>query len=401
MTEQDRSALNGTPEPQATVEEYTVEHNQVLTWPEAVRRRPGMYLGDMHGSTGLIQLLHSTMRFMCAAIPAGTCARVVLSVGRDGSATLTAHGDSGEDLLERESSDHALVLDVFLASLFAGGSRPGHTTLARRDSLAVANALSASFEVVVEDGASRWETLWARGERLTPLARTGTTDRSAVSLRYQPDPTIFEEVKLDHEALADYVDELACAQGPAEFVLVQAESGATQTFCYADPSVWIRERSVEEAPFQPEPWRFVAERDGFRTELSAMFNRRGGGELRWFIGGMPKVRTRFWCGVECTLGHALGRLYRELADRRGTPLALTAQDVWAGMVGTVSMNGSPVYDVALRELCDDLVRELRARLIDHPDILHAHLDRLDLLVRAREANAWFEGCPRSRRHDEG
>lgn len=175
------------------------EEIRVLEGLEAVRRRPGMYVGNLHDGSGLERLWLGCVLEQIEAHRRGEVRR--LSVGCDGDWIEIASDERCTMRPIRTLGGHDLGpgLDVHFAHLThtAGFARP------------VACALSRRLEVETRDGTRRWRTTYERGQRVEPIVEERWSGERGTRFRFRPDPVIFPSVTLDTAAMAARLDVLA------------------------------------------------------------------------------------------------------------------------------------------------------------------------------------------------
>ncbi|MFG2483788.1 ATP-binding protein [Streptomyces virginiae] len=185
---------------------YDATHIQVLEWPEAVRRRPGMYIGSM-GEHGLHQLVFEVADRLVNEAVSG---RVGVTLLADGGVRVT---DDGPGLPFAAAADtEGPGLEALLTEL-SFGSRPGDrraVTLTRFGlGPAVANALSSRLTAEVRRAEVRWISEYARGVAVTPPTAAGPATGSGTTLTFWPDATLFGTAECSFAVLAGYFRELA------------------------------------------------------------------------------------------------------------------------------------------------------------------------------------------------
>ncbi|MGI8874312.1 MAG: DNA gyrase/topoisomerase IV subunit B [Egibacteraceae bacterium] len=180
---------------------YTAKSISVLEGLEAVRKRPGMYIGstDTHG------LHHLVWEVVDNAVDehlAGHARKVGVTLRADGGAEVV---DDGRGIpVERHAKERKPAVEVVLTKLHAGGKFDQQAYAVSGGlhgvGLSVVNALSARTEVEVVRGGSRHAISFARGKRTKALAKVGRAKRSGTTVRFWPDSQIFDDRVLDGAA---------------------------------------------------------------------------------------------------------------------------------------------------------------------------------------------------------
>ena len=183
----------------------------VLEGLEAVRRRPGMYIGST-GPRGLHHLVYELVDNSVDEALAGYCDRVEVVLNPDGSCT---ESDNGRGIPVAAMADQGgkSALEVVLTVLHAGGKFGGEGYKVSGGlhgvGSSVVNALSESLVAQVRRDGGIFEQRYEIGEPLGPIERIGDTDETGTTISFMPDPNIFEEPDFDFETLSQRLRETA------------------------------------------------------------------------------------------------------------------------------------------------------------------------------------------------
>jgi Ca-activated chloride channel family protein len=210
-----RAAPAAAPPPPARRQEnaarYDANSIEVLEGLEAVRRRPGMYVGD-NGAEGLHGVLFEVLDQSAAEARAGFAKTLEVELLADGSVRVR---DDGRGIpVEWVDRDQKSAAEVILTTLFAGGAPAGSGV--GGIGLAVVNALAEWLEVEIERGGRIHFARFERGQRVSPagtpsapLSVRGASAKTGTAINWKPDPTIFSTVAFDRERIRARLAELA------------------------------------------------------------------------------------------------------------------------------------------------------------------------------------------------
>jgi DNA gyrase subunit B len=192
------------------VTSYTAESITVLEGLEAVRKRPGMYIGST-GPRGLHHLVYEVVDNAVDEALAGYCTRIDITLTADGGLRVS---DDGRGIpVDEHPVEHRPALEVVMTTLHAGGKFGGDSYAVSGGlhgvGVSVVNALSRRLDVeVVRDGA-RHRQSYERGLPTAPLERVGKAKGHGSTVTFWPDPDIFEEIDFRFETLANRMREMA------------------------------------------------------------------------------------------------------------------------------------------------------------------------------------------------
>ena len=183
----------------------------VLEGLEAVRRRPGMYIGST-GPRGLHHLVYEVVDNSVDEALAGYCDRVEITLNPDGSCTVSDNG-RGIPVAPMADQGGRSALEVVMTVLHAGGKFGGDGYKVSGGlhgvGISVVNALSESLVAEVRRDGGLFVQRFATGEPLGPVERAGQADDTGTTVTFLPDPDIFEEPDFDFETLAQRLRETA------------------------------------------------------------------------------------------------------------------------------------------------------------------------------------------------
>ncbi len=188
---------------------YDASRIQVLEGREAIRKRPGMYVGST-GERGLHQLVFEVVDRAVNEVLAGRARSVDLTLNPDGSVRVT---DDGPGIPVAAAGDTETPSLEALLTRMPAAAQPGgrHTVTMGLFGIgpSVTNALSSRLTAEVRRNGMRWVQEYVRGEAVAPPARKGPTARTGTTIAFQPDADIFSTVECSFDVLAQRFSELA------------------------------------------------------------------------------------------------------------------------------------------------------------------------------------------------
>ncbi len=190
--------------------DYGADQIQILEGLEAVRKRPGMYIGST-SSRGLHHLVYEIVDNAVDEALAGYCTEIDVSINPDNSVTVV---DNGRGIpVEVNKKKGISSVEVVFTILHAGGKFGGGGYKVSGGlhgvGASVVNALSSWLEVIVDLDGKSYKQRYERGKAVTPLTEIGATDRTGSTVTFFPDDTIFEETIFDYDILKERLRETA------------------------------------------------------------------------------------------------------------------------------------------------------------------------------------------------
>ena len=222
--------------PTAVEHEYGASEIQVLEGLEAVRKRPGMYIGSTSAS-GLHHLVYEIVDNSIDEALAGYCTKVTVTIGKGNVITVTDNGRGIPVDIQQQTGKPAL--EVVYTILHAGGKFGGGGYKVSGGlhgvGASVVNALSQWLEVRVHKNGNIYEMKFARGHVTQPMTIIGQTDRTGTEVTFQPDPEMFTETtEYDYETLHTRMREEAFLNAGLTIVISdeRGEEPISESMCY-------------------------------------------------------------------------------------------------------------------------------------------------------------------------
>lgn len=255
---------------------YGADSIQVLEGLEAVRKRPGMYIGDT-GVRGFHHLVYEIVDNSVDEHLAGHCKKISVTIHADESVTVE---DDGRGIPVAKHKTGKSTLEVVMTVLHAGGKFDGSSYKVSGGlhgvGASVVNALSDRTVVEVRRDGHLWKQSYERGKPIGETEKLGTTDRTGTKTTWRPDPLIFKsEEPLVHNftTLANRFRELAFLNAGLYISLVDERSGKKQEFQFATGlKEFISYMNESKKALHPEVVHFKGEKENVDIEIALQWN---------------------------------------------------------------------------------------------------------------------------------
>ncbi len=381
---------------------YDVDKIQVLEDIEAVRKRPGMYIGST-GPDGLLQMIYEVVDNSVDEALAGYCTTIDITVHEDKRITVRDDGRGIPVGIHPEAG--IPTVELVLTTLHAGGKfeEGGYKVSGGLHGVGVSavNALSEELEVEVRwrDG-KVYRQRFRRGRKATELEVVGEAAGTGTTITFLPDREIFGEIHYNFSKLAHRLQELAYLNAGLTIHLDNRLSGVKRTF-HAEGGIaaFVKELATGKEPLHPEPIYLAEDRGTQSVEIAMLFTDAMEEEIFTFANN---INTReggtHLTGFRTALTKVLNDYAREKRILRQEDEALPGEAIREGLVAIVSVKlqgpefegqtktklGSP----GVRAFVEEVVREqLGQYLAKNPGVARAILENALSAHRAREAAA--------------
>lgn len=254
---------------------YDANSIQVLEGLEAVRKRPGMYIGDTT-TRGFHHLVYEVIDNSVDEALAGFCKTIKVAIHADDSITVE---DDGRGIPVDNHKDGKSALEIVMTVLHAGGKFNSETYKVSGGlhgvGASVVNALSSRCTVEVKRQGHIWRQSYQKGVPNGPIEKIGDTDRSGTKTTFRPDREIFKDEGLtfDFSILAKRFRELAFLNAGLHIQLIDERNGKSQDFQYSDGLVqFVQYMNETKKPLHTEVIHFSGEKEGVEVEIAMQWN---------------------------------------------------------------------------------------------------------------------------------
>lgn len=380
--------------------EYNASQIQVLEGLEAVRKRPGMYIGST-GARGLHHLVWEVLDNSIDEALAGYCTEIEIVVHPDNSVSVT---DDGRGIpVDRHPQTGMTALEVVMTILHAGGKFGGEGYKVSGGlhgvGASVVNALSEWLVVEVSRNGNIYQQRYERGKPVSELTIIGNSTKTGTKTIFHPDPEIFEEVVFDHEILVHRLREMSFLNKGLKIVFYDQRNEEDKiVFQHVGGIIdFVTFLNKNRDVVHPKPIYVSGEKDGNVVEVSMQYNDGYAENIYSFANNINTSEGgTHEAGFKSALTRVMNdyaRKYNLLKDTNGN---LSGEDIREGLIGIISVKvREPQFEgqtktklgnSELRGITEGIVSEgLTNFLEENPSIGKKVIEKGVTAARAREA----------------
>ena len=381
-------------------QEYGAEQIQVLEGLEAVRKRPGMYIGST-SSSGLHHLVYEIVDNSIDEALAGYCKHITVTINPGNSITVT---DDGRGIpVDIQAQTQKPALEVVFTVLHAGGKFGGGGYKVSGGlhgvGASVVNALSEWLQVRVHKNGNIYEMKFARGHITQEMKIVGKTDHTGTEVTFQPDPEMFDDVVYSYDILHERMREEAFLNAGLSITITDARevNAVSETMCYEggirEFVTWTNQKKtvihedviyMSGAKGDASAEIAVQYNDSFNESMQSFAN-----DVRTPEGGMHET------GFKTALTRVLNNYGMKVGIIKGDD-KVSGEDCREGITAIISVKltdaqfegqtKAKLGNAYIRTLVDQIVNDQLATYFEeHPQTAKIILEKAMMANRAREA----------------
>lgn len=380
--------------------DYGANQIQILEGLEAVRKRPGMYIGST-SARGLHHLVYEVVDNSIDEALAGYCTHIEVTIHKDNSITVTDNG-RGIPVDMHESGKPAV--EVVLTVLHAGGKFGGSGYKVSGGlhgvGVSVVNALSTNMEVKVKRDGKIHEITFEKGVTKEPLKVVGQTNETGTLVHFVPDAEIFDETVYDYDTLRHRLRELSFLNRGITIILTdeRPEEVRQETFYFEGGiSSFVEHLNRNKEVINPEPVYFNGTKDTTVVEIALQYNTSYSENIYSFVNNInTEEGGTHLAGFKSALTRAANDFARRQGIIKNNEDNLVGEDIREGLTCVISIKlREPQFEgqtktklgnSEVRGIVDSIVSEgLSEYFEENPVISKKIIEKSIMASRAREA----------------
>lgn len=378
---------------------YDENQIQVLEGLEAVRKRPGMYIGST-SARGLHHLVYEIVDNSVDEATVGACDNIKVTIHEDNSITVI---DDGRGMpVGIHPKLKIPTVEVIMTVLHAGGKFGGGGYKASGGlhgvGASVVNALSEICEVEVKRDGHIWRQRFSRGKVVTPLEKIGDTEEHGTKTYFKPDKEIFDEVEFDYETLSQRLRELAFLNKGIKITLTDEREDKSSEFHYEGGiKSFVEYLNRNKGKVHDEPIYIEGTKDECIVEIALQYNDSYNENLFSFANNIDTVEGgTHLIGFKAALTRVLNDYAKRFGFLKENDKNLSGEDVREGLTAVISVKvvdpqfegqtKTKLGNSEIRGIVESIVSEAISNFLEeNPAVGKSIIDKGLNAARAREA----------------